>query len=960
MNPTNALRTVLRRWRRWCIAAISLVLLYAVAGFLILPWVLKSMIPNRLGQLLGREVSVEKVRTNPFTLSITLDGFQIKDPDGSALLSWDRLYVNAELWPLLKKQVAFKLIDLQQPRIRVVLQKGGQLNFSDIIDRLNKNPEPNPAPSDSSPLKLDIGRLRVTGAQLAFLDKSQAEPFSTTLGPITIDLDRFQTERDTRSPYAFKGRTEAGEEFAWSGTLGVQPLRSAGSLELGSFQIPKYAPYYEKQVAFTIKRGTLSTRASYEFEWSENRHTLKLVNGTLALRDIALQEKNQQEPSILSPSIEVAGINADVLISSADVASLTLKDGIVRVQRDPEGHLNLQRMFTPTQKPADTKPSNFKVHLQDAYLSNYGVQVEDRVPKRPVELTLSRIEGHVQDISLDPEHASPVELALHIGDKGSFHANGTVLPLKATGDLTLKLDGLELPPLDPYLDSFVDTRLSRGQLAVDGHAKFSFKGAKDDGFHYAGDMQIKDFEARDGAQNEPFLRWKQLRILGSDFRTAGLALTIKNVDWTEPEARLVMAQDGGSNVTRALRVAPTGPVAAMVPPSPATGPNPVVRIARMAIKNGRLSFIDRSVEPNAALLLSELNGIYTGLSTEAQDATLADFSGKAGGFAPITIQGKAMPLQHDKDTDVVIKIVGTDLTDFSPYTIKYLGYTTREGKLNVDAHVQIKERKLNIEDKVVLDRMYLGDKVDSPDATHLPVKLGLALLRDRKGVIELDVPIDGSLDDPDIHYGKMVWKAILNVLGKIVTSPFTLISKMFGSGGEDLSAVVFPAGESTISPAELKKVEVLIKALAERPELKLELAGTTDPKDELAFKEKGLESLLKRLKWNAKKVKMPATPEEEIVAPAEREALVRTAYDAAFPPPKGTKVEPPPPVEMEKRLLDTIPFNANDLRQLSDARNKAVIESLISGGQVDQTRLFVVQGNEASKAGGPKVYFTLR
>lgn len=250
--------------------------------------------------------------------------------------------------------------------------------------------------------------------------------------------------------------------------------------------------------------------------------------------------------------------------------------------------------------------------------------------------------------------------------------------------------------------------------------------------------------------------------------------------------------------------------------------------------------------------------------------------------------------------------------------------------------------------------------MDSPDATRLPAKLGLAILRDRKGLIELEVPIDGSLDEPDIHYGKMVWKAILNVLGKIITSPFTLLSKMFGGGDADLSSLAFLPGASDITPPEQKKVDTLVKALVERPELRLEIEGTTDAQDARVIKERGLEFLLKRTKWNARKIKSPTTPGEEVIDPAEREQWLRAAFDIAFPPPKDAKVEPAPLAEVEQRMLDTITVDPNELRSLTDARNKAVLEALLKDGHVETGRIFVVQGSESARAGGAKVYFSLK
>jgi len=259
MNASAMFRSIGRHQRRLGIVLASLVALYALAGFLVLPLVLKSMIPERLGGMLGREVTVERIRTNPFTLSITIEGFQIKDTDAKPLLAWKRLYVNAKLWPLLKKRLDFRTIDLEQPSVRVVIEKGGRLNFSDILDRFAAK-SPASAPS-KEPMALFIEHLRMNGATLAFLDRSLAEPFQSTLGPVGFELDRFRTESDAHSPYAFKGSTEAGETFAWRGTVSTEPLRSSGTLELGGLRLRKYAPYYQPQVNFDLRDGIATAMA---------------------------------------------------------------------------------------------------------------------------------------------------------------------------------------------------------------------------------------------------------------------------------------------------------------------------------------------------------------------------------------------------------------------------------------------------------------------------------------------------------------------------------------------------------------------------------------------------------------------------------------------------------------------------------------------------------------------------
>jgi hypothetical protein len=264
---------------------------------------------------------------------------------------------------------------------------------------------------------------------------------------------------------------------------------------------------------------------------------------------------------------------------------------------------------------------------------------------------------------------------------------------------------------------------------------------------------------------------------------------------------------------------------------------------------------------------------------------------------------------------------------------------------------------LKAENAVKLDQFYLGEKVESPDATHLPVKLGLAILRDRKGVIAFDLPIEGSLDDPDVKYGKLVWKAIFGLLGKIATSPFTLIGKLFGGEAGDLSSVAFVPGASALDTAATAKLQGLAKALQERPELRLDVEGAVDDaQDGGALRKAALEALLQRTRMTSLKL-----PEAVPMPPSERERWVKVAYATAFPASPSAKGEkpapPPPPAEMEQRLLGTLKVGAPELAQLADIRAKAVLDWLLNTAKADPERVFQVR---EGKAQGAVVGFALK
>jgi len=957
MSVGSFLGNSLRRGRTLWLILVALIASYAVTGFLVLPLVIKAQAPKRLRALLGREVLLQRVRVNPFALSVTLDGFQILDPDGGTFFGWDRLYVNAQLSSAFTHTVSFSAIHLAHPYGRVVLGKGGRMNFSDILDRFPAQ-APKTNVDASEPRQIRIGALAIQGAEITLVDRSLDQPFTTTLGPLSIRLADFCTAPDSRSPYTFSGRTESGETFSWTGQFSADPLKSEGRFAIEHLRLPKYQPYLRDQVAFDLREGELSVRASYRFEWTAGHHAILLQDGEVDLLKLALADPQARANAVVLPVLEARAIQADLLENAVEIGSLRLKDGHVDLARLKNGEIDLAKLLTPKPQPKKAEAKPFHLTLKELGLSGFSASFEDRAVPRPVKLQVLDLGLTLRDFSLDPKASSDLTLAMRINGGGRLQAEGRVAPLKPTADLAIELSELDLPVLDAYLEPATDIRVNRGSLSLKGHLRAAFEGRSSDAITFKGDVRLANFEAMDGARREPFLRYRALRLTGLDLQTNPKVVTLANAELIESENRLVISKDGSSNVERALKLQPTATsVAAMAPATPRAAPDEAFRVSigQVKIQNSRLTFIDRSVEPNAALTLSDLNGVNRGLSTEVTDKASLDLKGLAGGLAPLLIQGRAMPLRHDKDTDVTVKISGADLTDFTPYTGKFLGYTVRQGKLDVDARLRIQDRKLQVEDKVRLNQFYLGDKVDSPDATHLPVRLGLALLRDRKGVIELDVPVDGSLDDPDIHYGRMIWKALLNALSKVVTSPFTLLSHLFGSG-EDLSSAVFTAGHATLDASEQKKFATLAKALHERPELRLEVESTVDAaSDGAALRRAKLEDLLRRIKASAEK------RESVAVLPAdERERWLRVAYDAAFPAPKGVKPVPPPIAEVEQRLLGTLTVHPDELRALADARNRATILALRQEDLVESDRIFEVNGGDAAKAGGAKVYFTLK
>jgi hypothetical protein len=342
---------------------------------------------------------------------------------------------------------------------------------------------------------------------------------------------------------------------------------------------------------------------------------------------------------------------------------------------------------------------------------------------------------------------------------------------------------------------------------------------------------------------------------------------------------------------------------------------------------------------------------------------------KVDGASPVTVTGTVNPLQAIAYTDLAIAAQGIDLTPLDPYAGKHLGYGLQKGKLDLDLAYKVEERAIHAGNVIRVDQLTLGEATHSPDATALPVRLALALLRDRDGLILLDVPVEGRTDDPEFRLGRVIWRAVLNVLAKVATSPFKALAALAGGGDEDISLVEFAPGSAQLDEQAKKRVDLLARSLAQRPGVSLELEPTVDAKaDLLALRRAELERRLRR----AKAATLRSPPAEDAIdaleiLPEERPRLVMALHAAAFPQPTapekptpGAAAPPPTPTEQEARLVEAMTLKPEDVPSLLAARQGAARDALVAAG-LEPARLFTVQGGErASKESGSRVYFTVR
>jgi hypothetical protein len=894
-------------------------IVYSVVGFILAPVILKNQLEKRLPAELGRPVRIESIRVNPWILSMTIEGLAISDPDGGPFVAWDRVYVNFDPTTFFVKEWRFQEITAIAPSGRVIIDDKGVFNFADLLEKF--------APKADEPEKaawpLRVAKLVVNGARLDFADHSRSQEFATQVGPVNFALVQFYTSPNRDAPYQFTAETESGEKLSWSGTLSVNPVASEGELQVSGIRPGKYAPYYRDLIRFDVLDGTLDVSGRYKASLSDAGNVALLNDGRVHLMGFKIAPRGTTAPALELHDLELNGIEADATAITMKAAKVAVTGGNASVRRDQEGTIDLLAMLMPVPSSADTtttpSPSQDRpkpqVEIASFSVRQFRATFDDLSTPRPARNTLENIDVDVEKLTLAEGASMPLRIAVTLPRTGSANVSGNFVlsPLQAT--LAVNAANVSLASLSPYIEPMVNVHLTKGAVSTNGEARVALPENQPMELEYKGDLTIDQFGAVDGVRNEELVGWSKLAVTGIDFKGMPVSVAIKEITWTDPKAHVLINPDGSINLLAALEPAP-GPESATeatsreatTPPAEQT-PLPKISIGSVKLTNGAFTFADRSVQPEVSTAINQFGGTITGLSSENMASADVDLKATVGGSGPVTISGKLNPLGENKLVDLKVDIENVELTPFSPYSGKFAGFELARGKLFVDVDAKVQNETVDMSNVVTLTQFTFGAPTQSPDATKLPVRLAVALLKDTEGKITLDVPVQGRLSDPSFRIGKVVAGVIGNLLTKVATSPFSLLGAMFGGGGEELAFQEFAPGEAELTPDNLKKLETLTKALKARPALNLEITGSFDAAaDGQVLKLERLAQKVRSRLWDERRA-MDADvppPDQMVITPEDELAMIQKLFAEAFPDsaPELTAVSPPPapePVAVEEK-----------------------------------------------------------
>lgn len=577
-------------------------------------------------------------------------------------------------------------------------------------------------------------------------------------------------------------------------------------------------------------------------------------------------------------------------------------------------------------------------------------------------MKIGSINLEVSDFSTSTGSRAELDFSSALPSGGSLSAQGTFVPDPFSADLDLEIKNLGLGLAQPYFPDSLNLVISKGIFGISGRA--GVRSGKDKGFgaEFKGKAGIRDFSAVEQGTARDLLEWDSLDLQGIDVSWNPAKISLDRIGISGLKQTAVIREDGSLNLSSIYKAEKeaaekekkkgkekkTGEV------KEEKTPGLPVSIGEIILRDAGFKFTDYNIQPNFSTEFTIESASIKGLSTEVFEGAKMSVKGAVDEHAPVKVSGRVNPLLENLLLDISFDLKNLELAPLSVYSGRYIGRAIEKGKLNLELDYLVENKKLDAENRILLDQLSLGRRVESEDAVNLPVGLAVALLKNRKGEINLDLPVSGRLDNPKFSAAGIIIQSLKNMIAKAATSPFALVSSIV-SGGEELRYIQFRPGNAELAESARKKLDSIQKLLYKRPELNIELTGYSDPaEDRKALAAKALERKILAAKWEKKSGEKKKAVELSDIELTEKERLkyLRQVYKETVLSGKDASSDAKPlsdetltPEEMKKEIRKRIRIKDAELRLLVQKRIKRVKGFILEDKRLEAERLFIKEAD---------------
>ena len=851
-------------------------------------WQAEKQVLERSGHVLKMDLP----ELNPFKLTLRIPKLNLTTPEGEQMVAFDQLFVDISGTDLFTGLVALDQIELKNLNLNVALLPDGKNNFTALLDAF-KSEEPEEEDNKEPPAFL-LSHLLITDAVVDFQDRRKPDGLKTRFEPLNLELRDLATRSETDGDFVLNAVTGLDAELKLRAQIQLADPSATGEFSLKGLNIAKLEPLLKPLLPTSPPAGNADLALNFDVNLKDASEdippkvlinnvnaevrdfniaakpqgasasaqfsTLNINNGSfdlqankaelagIVLAGLQMNQGNKAKAIELS-TIEVGPIAVDLTEQHAEVSAATVKGGAVNVKRNAKGELDLMAAiddWIPANKPAvkpekaapqvagddPAKPWTYAINTID--LSGINANIQDQTVSPALNIGLNNIAVSTNGVTQDLSKTLPLKASLNVASGGSIAVNGEINPSTAATQMNVEVNALALKPVQPFIAQFAKLELANGAIYTKGKATYNAKEQS-----YLGSLTVASLRLNETGTNNSFLQFKKLFTPGLRVNAQGLniqRLTLEGLD-----TALLIAKDKSTNISRILVSNDEAKTARQQPTEPAkpadnTPPAFAINIDRFNLADSEMDFADESLFIPFGTRIHSLEGVVNGLSNKPGTRGELALNGAVDEFGEADAQGTINLMDPTAFMDIVVKFSNVEMRNLTPYSGTFANRKIESGKLSLNLVYNIENQQLNSSNQVIVDKLKLGERVQSPQGRDLPLELAIAILEDSNGRIDLGLPITGDLNDPQFSYGAIVWKAIGNVLTKIVTAPFRALGALFGGADADeLGKIEFNAGANTLSPSQRESLKKLGEALTTRPNLALTVQGTWAPADKTAI-----------------------------------------------------------------------------------------------------------------------------
>jgi hypothetical protein len=898
---------------------------------------------------------------------LVLDDFALTDKNRAPIAEVGRaMAALTDVQPLISRY-RLGAVQLDQASLHYTQQAGGHSNF-DALLRGGAKPTASKVPLT----EIAIADLALDTSRFEYIDNTGAAPATLTIDALNGSVTGLNTRAGPAAAVDVAGHLNGGS-LTTRGKLDLPASRYLGTLSTKNIGLAPLQALAAPNLNASIQQGRLDTDGSFVSDW-RSIFNLHIEPATASLRDVAIGARASKDTLIAWSALDVALTRFDLAASEVQHGDVVVHGLMLNAQRSREGKLDLAGL-ADTSTPAGAKRAPIKGAAPVATwrwsvarlgIDNATLSLQDLSSRKPTTTVVKAINGEVGGLSEQMSQPLKITLSGSI-DKGGFDVGGNVRPAPLNAELKIKTRQLELAGFMPYVEVPLNVSVTQAQLSSDGALRYA--AGTPTKLTYRGRAALGRVRVLDKLSGDDFLSFRALDIGSIDLRSGEgpLHLSLGNIALSDFYARVIMNASGRLNLSEVAGSGAVQPVSvtraedASTPATPAPAlvtsavPAPVIQVGQITLARGRLNYTDNFIKPNYSANITQLTGKVGAFGSAGGPPAEVTVQGELDDNAQVNIDGSINPLAPITFVDIKGKANGVELTHLSAYSSKYTGYPIEKGRLSADVSYLLDQGKLKADNHIFIDQLTFGERVESPGASHLPVKLAVALLKNARGEIDVNVPVSGSLEDPQFSLGGVILRAFVGLIGKAVTSPFRLLASAFSGGdsGQDLGYVEFAPGAATLDDAARARLAKIVTALTDRPAVNLDISGRVDPAhDEVGLRKVMVDDLIRKeyADDHAEKNGGEHADEQDEsgtasppLSPEDTERYLERAYKhAEFPKPKNLigLTASQPPEEMRKMLETNMAVDADALRHLAERRASAVRHWL--HGKIDDKRLFLL------------------